>query len=470
MSLALALPASGYYTQDPRDQGNLDQRLVPLSRSLARVLRHAGAELGLACDDQNWFLLRDAMRGLPAWTEFDVREVVRDSFSKHRPRFELSESANGVRIRATHKHSVGGGLSRKPWIPYQGYAVARGFIAGSNTVCPQLQLPGPAVVPPRAFVGASSSHSAVVGSGLAADDPTRPSELKVSRLAQPPIPFQLPQQNPAPPLITAISSKSGCNIPECVRPSGHDGHCLDGRLEIVGAAAPQEPSQDQVSMCAIGSWQQSPGPPLPPPPPPPPPAEAFVGASGFMQGSEPQVSTFGLPIFAQTLANGSSCKLNNDISARNEALRVLKRELVALPALLAPSEQSTSLAPSEDSVAPTPASTLAPATATSMVVAVTSSAERSEPSTAVAQVEAHAGTITASTSAAASTPLWTKFSVDEGGDDAWWWCEADENWFLESQPGPWTKYHDEALGQNYWYKDDNKWFYEHTGYPGVPHV
>lgn len=96
---------------DPEDQGNLPERLLPLSRALARVLRHT------VCgqDSEGWTRI-DRIMDLPemsSWTEDDLDLVVAESFSKDKPRFEVHRRHYARLIRATHhrtKDSRSGGL------------------------------------------------------------------------------------------------------------------------------------------------------------------------------------------------------------------------------------------------------------------------------------------------------------------------------------------------------------------------
>jgi hypothetical protein len=57
---------------------------------------------------------------------------------------------------------------------------------------------------------------------------------------------------------------------------------------------------------------------------------------------------------------------------------------------------------------------------------------------------------------------WQKYH-DEGGLGHWWWCEADQSWFAEDDPGAWQKFFDPDSKATYWWRDDATWFWEHTG-------
>lgn len=91
---------------DPEDQGSLPPDLVPLSRQLAKVLRH---DLRFLPADEDGWCPVDAVLRLPecqGWLESDLDDVVRESFSKSKPRFEMERRGDrGQWIRATHKHS-----------------------------------------------------------------------------------------------------------------------------------------------------------------------------------------------------------------------------------------------------------------------------------------------------------------------------------------------------------------------------
>ena len=94
---------------DARDEGNLPEHLAPLSRGMARILRHAGPSKGISFRGP-WCAV-DAMlqqRDLQRFTPEQVRHVVKESFSKDRPRFELAWQENTEYVRATHKHTVVG--------------------------------------------------------------------------------------------------------------------------------------------------------------------------------------------------------------------------------------------------------------------------------------------------------------------------------------------------------------------------
>lgn len=58
---------------------------------------------------------------------------------------------------------------------------------------------------------------------------------------------------------------------------------------------------------------------------------------------------------------------------------------------------------------------------------------------------------------------WQAFRSPDGGG-RWWWREAGERWFLESDPGQWERFRDPDSGRTYWYNGgDAEWFFCDTG-------
>lgn len=98
------------HERDPEDMGNLPGHLEGMSRTLARILRHAAPQVGIRLHgDAGWCRLDNVLQ-LPdfkSFSEGDVEEVVRESYSKDRPRFELKLEDGFSWIRATHKHTTG---------------------------------------------------------------------------------------------------------------------------------------------------------------------------------------------------------------------------------------------------------------------------------------------------------------------------------------------------------------------------
>eukprot|EP00419_Tripos_fusus_P043206 CAMPEP_0172788968 /NCGR_PEP_ID=MMETSP1074-20121228/207224_1 /TAXON_ID=2916 /ORGANISM="Ceratium fusus, Strain PA161109" /LENGTH=572 /DNA_ID=CAMNT_0013626003 /DNA_START=38 /DNA_END=1756 /DNA_ORIENTATION=+ len=76
---------------------------------MARVLRHKGPEEGLVICPDGWCPLGAFMQvsEMAGWSKEDVMMVVKESFSRDRPRFELKDGDgnSGTLIRATHKRS-----------------------------------------------------------------------------------------------------------------------------------------------------------------------------------------------------------------------------------------------------------------------------------------------------------------------------------------------------------------------------
>lgn len=95
---------------DPEDQGCLPEDLIWLSRTLARVLRHGAGEFGFTLDGtERWLKVSEILshEKFAGHTEDDVKLVVKESYSKDKPRFELKDE-RGLWIRASHKPSRSG--------------------------------------------------------------------------------------------------------------------------------------------------------------------------------------------------------------------------------------------------------------------------------------------------------------------------------------------------------------------------
>lgn len=55
-------------------------------------------------------------------------------------------------------------------------------------------------------------------------------------------------------------------------------------------------------------------------------------------------------------------------------------------------------------------------------------------------------------------PRWQQFATPDKTSH-WWWCEADNDWFQEDDPGDWVKYLDPGSEKHYWWKSEEKWFW-----------
>jgi hypothetical protein len=58
---------------------------------------------------------------------------------------------------------------------------------------------------------------------------------------------------------------------------------------------------------------------------------------------------------------------------------------------------------------------------------------------------------------------WQRFAVDESRTSFWWCCEATGDSFVENRPGAWVMYADPQSLKSYWWLNDEKWFWVHTG-------
>jgi len=56
-----------------------------------------------------------------------------------------------------------------------------------------------------------------------------------------------------------------------------------------------------------------------------------------------------------------------------------------------------------------------------------------------------------------SKSKWEKYQTDDGR--TWWHRESDGDWFMEDDPGPWTKYIDANSGKHYWWKSNDHFFW-----------
>jgi len=60
--------------------------------------------------------------------------------------------------------------------------------------------------------------------------------------------------------------------------------------------------------------------------------------------------------------------------------------------------------------------------------------------------------------------MWTKYAANAELTSFWWWCEADNDCFVETDPGDWREYLDPNSGKTYWWNTSNeKWFWPHSG-------
>lgn len=91
--------------QDPDDQGNLPAELVDVSRTLARLLRHDRTLV----DENGWCSVKE-LKLLPdlfGISSQDVEIIVKESYSKSQPRFELETRHQEMYLRAAHKRTIG---------------------------------------------------------------------------------------------------------------------------------------------------------------------------------------------------------------------------------------------------------------------------------------------------------------------------------------------------------------------------
>jgi len=58
----------------------------------------------------------------------------------------------------------------------------------------------------------------------------------------------------------------------------------------------------------------------------------------------------------------------------------------------------------------------------------------------------------------ANASVWKRYQMEDG-ESYWWWCELDNDCFLEANPGPWTRFLDPDTERHYWWKSEDKWFW-----------
>jgi len=125
--------------RDARDQGNLPERLLGVSYELAKFLRYRAHESGL-CGNDGWMAVQGVIHELGGeWSTDDIRQVVQESYSKDKPRFELksADGADYVRAfnveeyRARHSGSGRGGR-RDDYREARGGGGSRGYGGGGG--------------------------------------------------------------------------------------------------------------------------------------------------------------------------------------------------------------------------------------------------------------------------------------------------------------------------------------------------
>jgi len=91
---------------DPADRGDLPEHLLPLSRKLAQRLRYKASYLrsqGIVMDQNGWVQVTEVLADMEGFDVQDLRQVVKESYSKDQPRFETREQDGRLQIRAAHK-------------------------------------------------------------------------------------------------------------------------------------------------------------------------------------------------------------------------------------------------------------------------------------------------------------------------------------------------------------------------------
>jgi len=499
------------YNVDPLDEGNLPSEFMPLSRMMARVLRHSGRSAGLIIDAEGWCSLTAMLRlpDLSGWRQEDVHTVVQESFSKTRPRFELKGSGESLQIRATHKHS------------FDQRSVPRG--------APQRPSPTPGRVPaPTQSRNVPSTTPVGVSSVQSKHE---------DYLAPPPLRAATPQHFPGPGVrqdrpqegteeavaghasnarnLESADPRASATIPKASDPwaKGLDpwktstGQGLRPPPAAAKGPKPKPPECPGLAPQMQGPKQAPPQCPLPAPgvpgyKPPPPRFQSRPGAAaGPSKAAPPQlppgcgVLPSGMPAsppMQQPAAPKGPCvglapgpkptddaaqpvpaaaqpspvpsqPASNGAQALAACAAAPATAAATAPAGLAVSQPGSGAPEPTGAMAPTQPATPQPAPSAAQPAATAQPATAAAQPGHVAQAPESSAAGTSQTvqrpGYSSSLRLWTPYTLPaEQGAGLWWSC--DEAWFMESDPGRWTKYTDPNAARQYWYNEETaEWFY-----------
>lgn len=403
---------------DPEDQGRLPPELVPLSRSLAMVLRHQLYHL--PADEECWCPVDDVLR-LPeceGWSLDDIDIIVRESFSKSRPRFEMDKRPDGrLWMRATHKHSGGG---ERPHRRNHGRA-----------------LPAPSwnsTEPPRGYTG--ERHAKL--------PPT-------ANRAPPPVPDDTDSGYPGPAEPASASAK---------RPPPKPPVSESARTEGGAASDPWEGGSDP--------WSKSSSRPREVVPPPRPAAKEDCTQPRVVppRRDRQEAAKVVPPRWRGTEAEAAA----SEDRPPAKVAPVTQRETAAgKPDVPLPQV-------AEEGVGPPTASSQA-AAATQPQTFFIGEAEEEE-SVEAENLPTGADTKPQMEDACAAGPveekppvgcsssgstIWQQFGLpQEQGGGSWWHCvrkDGQEDYFLESSPAPWAQFAEPGGRQYWWNGDTDEFFY-----------
>lgn len=502
----------GRFGQDPQDRGNLSERLVPLSRALARVLRHYATSLGLRVEEGGWCNLEEllASSDLKGWNEEDVREVIRESFSKDKPRFELKDEG-GAWIRATHKHTIqaspgGGGRSiHPPRAATWNYKPSQHM----NGTVPFAAKFAPAAASSPAAAGVAAAEAAATASRGQAWANYQPSG---GPKPPPPLPPAGVGGGAAPPASRAANAAPAATTPAAdaagATAAAAPGSKADGKDPLLD----KDPWQGGLRVGGGASGGGGASTPLPA-------AAASAASDGrnLRQAPWPAYNLNYVPGGTGATAPLSRPSSENGVhvAADEDGQPHRAKGPLAKTGCVSPSTGSTNTASEanaadggsaagprhfdicddeEDSVGGAdqdetaghgefdwtsvganardgggrdggnggsrgPGGDKISAAEPTMAPGPAPTAKVGEPTASAAEASPSPA---ASPAAAPARRVWHQYQ-EEASITSWWWNEVDNQWFLERQPGTWQKFADPESGRRYWWKDDVNWFWEHTG-------
>eukprot|EP00419_Tripos_fusus_P030618 CAMPEP_0172784010 /NCGR_PEP_ID=MMETSP1074-20121228/204727_1 /TAXON_ID=2916 /ORGANISM="Ceratium fusus, Strain PA161109" /LENGTH=528 /DNA_ID=CAMNT_0013621009 /DNA_START=108 /DNA_END=1694 /DNA_ORIENTATION=+ len=511
------------FATDPLDEGKLPMRLLKLSRIMARVLRHSGPEVGLVIGPDGWCPLSAVMQidEMASWSKEDVFEVVEESFSKSRPRFEVKDGdgADEHFIRATHKHSF--------------------FTRGQQQQ--QQQRPPPRVVPPpvRAKAVATPMEAIAVsrtpiGAPVASHRPPAPAQTdlrdplknETERLSPPPLlsvqSVATPQRQPCQPIQSAAQeedpffsgkdpwAKDGTVANVTPKPSPQQIQQARAKAEPkppppqlqgkaptpvanhVNIGGPNPPPQmpraaeatPELLAVNLGS-RNMPGPGAPPAvvaPPPPPPVPVGKPPPPLPPPGPPPPQNAAVSLASATrfvLAKAASKEQAAPVSdgsvAGNNSTMNPVGNWQGSPPQASPVEYVGSTSP-KDTV-PQHVSANSCDSHGDKAVYAAASASSEEPEKGLAEAaadgahdaikedrEASSDGSSSLTNGSGDTKVvsslqrtWEQYSLPDGG---FWWSTADStSWFVESSPHPWEKYKIPNNEKCYWWNRDTEEFF-----------
>lgn len=396
---------------DPADQGNLPAELIPASRQLARLLRYQN---DVKMDKDGWVALPEVLKQMDNCTKQDIDVIVRESFSKNIPRFEMDDRAGRAWIRAAHKRLATENefKSYRPYDRPHDTKYEKQERNDNNSrfkALAELHPDGPPGTPPPP---AGQGYQALGKWSL--DDDTLPSALPASN---PPSNYRDSKSQAGSSSRSDAQEVSDPWHKKDIDPWSHLTQKPDkwGERASRGPFTPKKVGfaevnspKDSVSLIDLDISpnevkEQSTADAL---------LEVFNIGDAEDHDSVAAASTadaYECPFEAATSAEASSggkWKDWVDFDAQKSA---------------EPTEPAEPAEPAE----PMPAE---PAAAESRAIGVSSIAGN----------------------------VWEKFLHEDESNGCWWWCEKAQSAFSEREPGLWTQYLDEITERKYWYNSDTE--------------